>query len=286
VSELFKYAVHGSRLVPLELPELGRDVHELMQDMPAGIYSALRSYHGYRFVKLDAHLARSERCIERAGWSVRFDRDDLCQAIDIAARAYAGDFRLRFDLLEHPISRAGEQTQVFMALAPHAPVPDRIVREGAHLGLAPDGLRRREPLIKFTRWVAERRVCEREASAYEYLLLDDDGRILEGVSSNFFGISGRALLTTASDALEGVTARLVIELARARGLSVAYERVSVAQLGRLDEAFITSSTREIVPVTRIAGTPIGTGQVGPIVAELRADYTSYAETHSMPAWVR
>lgn len=286
MSGFLLYAVHGSRLAQLPAPKSARDVHELMQDLPAGVYSALRSYHGNRLLSLDAHLTRSQRCIERAGWKVCFDRDELCEAIDVAARVYAGDFRMRFDFLEHPISSAGEQAQIFMALAPHTPVPEHILRVGAHLALAPDGLRRRDPLIKFTSWVAERRICEQGANAYEYLLVDGKGHILEGISSNFFGVSGQTLLTSPDGVLEGITARLVIELAQARGFAIEYQRVSSGQLGQLDEAFITSSTREIVPVRSIAGTPIGAAKAGPIVAALRRDYSEFADTHSVPAITR
>ena len=287
VSDFLLYAVHGSRLLPLAAPESAGDVHELMQDVPPGIYSALRSYGGHRFLRLDAHLARTQRCIERAGWSGRFDRDELCVAMDCAARAYTGDFRLRFDFLEQPITSAGAPTQVFMALAPHTPLPDQILRAGAHLELAPEGLERREPLIKFTSWVAERRICEQQGrQAYEYLLLDNERRILEGVSSNFFGVSGQTLLTAPSGVLEGITAHLVIELARARGLEITFERLPIGQLGQLDEAFITSSTREIVPVSSIAEMPIGPGTAGPIVSALRADYAAHAGAHAVPAIAR
>src|SRR5688500_8256122 len=137
------------------------DIHALLADAPTGVYSALRSYPGRRFLRLGAHLERCRLSVERAGWSTVFDLHTLVRSIDRAAQAYVGgEFRLRLDLLEHPTQRAGVVTQALLALAPHQRVPPEIMRQGAQLGLAPAGLSRELPLVKFTDWVRARSVCE------------------------------------------------------------------------------------------------------------------------------
>lgn len=279
------YAVRGDEPVALPVGEQQADIHALLAGAPPGIYSALRGYPGARFFRLDAHLERCQSGIERAGWTSRFDFEALVRAIDRAARAYPdGDFRLRFDLLEEPSQRAGFRTQMLLAFAPHAPVPEAVMQAGAALALAPEGLLRVRPLIKFSDWVRERRVCEaQEQNAYEYLLLDDQRRILEGISSNFFAVRGGAIVTAGAGVLQGITQRAVLELAQQRGVRVQWRPPLLEELPDCEEAFITSSTRGVVPVSSVAGARIGAGTPGPFVMRLAAEYAAYAEQNARPA---
>jgi branched-subunit amino acid aminotransferase/4-amino-4-deoxychorismate lyase len=123
--------------------------------------------------------------------------------------------------------------------------------------------------------------------------------ILEGMTSNFFYVlrtpeklrdhtedvspalaaesaPGGAILGTARDEiLLGVTREMVIELARGRGVELSYQPLPLDEVTAIDEAFLTSSSRGIVPVVRIDDVTIGQGSPGPITQQLRGDY----ETH-------
>lgn len=284
MNELELYAVSGSELRPLPVPAGARDVHGLFGGVPNGIYSALRSYPQHRFVRLDAHFERCRRCVARAGWRTSFDYEGLRQALDQAVRARGpADVRVRFDLLENPFEGAGG-ADILLGVAPHEPVSERALTRGVRLGLAPDGLARVEPLIKFTEWVTRRTVCvAADPSAYEHLLLDPERRILEGTSSNFFAVRGGSLITAGDGVLEGITMQLVMELAVKRGLELSLRALPLDELGTCEEAFITSSTREVVPVTAIGETAVGGGTVGPVVHALVADYSAHVEAHAQSA---
>jgi len=279
------YALHAADLVPLRVPLDATDVHALLGDAPPGIYSALRSYPGRRFLRLGAHLERCRLSIERAGWGTAFDLHTLVRSIDRAAQAYTGgEFRLRLDLLEHPTQRGGVVTQALLALAPHHPVPPEIMSQGARLAFAPAGLARPQPLVKYTDWVQARGVCETlGVDAYEYLLLDEGQRILEATSANFYLVRQNSIVTAESGILEGITRQIVLELATQCGLDLDLRRPTLEDLAHADEAFITSSTREIVPVTSVAATRIGSGKPGPVFERLLARYQTYASAHAAPA---
>jgi len=279
------YALHAADLVPLRVPADAADIHALLADAPTGVYSALRSYPGRRFLRLGAHLERCRLSIERAGWSTAFDLHTLVRSIDRAAQAYVGgEFRLRLDLLEAPTQRGGVVTQALLALAPHYPVPPEIMTQGAHLALAPAGLERPEPLVKYTDWVRARSVCETlGVDAYEYLLLDEEQRILEATSANFYLVRHGAIVTAENGILEGITRQIVLELATQNGLDLEFRRPTLQDLEHAEEAFITSSTREIVPVTSVASTQIGNGRPGPVFERLRTRYQAYAASHAAPA---
>jgi branched-subunit amino acid aminotransferase/4-amino-4-deoxychorismate lyase len=113
--------------------------------------------------------------------------------------------------------------------------------------------------------------------------LDAERRILEGTSSNFYVLEGRSLVTADDGVLEGITRQVTLELAERHGLTLELRRLPLAELAQCDEAFITSSTRGIVAVTRVGDAVIGSGQVGPVVSALRSHYEAYAEAHARSA---
>lgn len=291
MSDFQLYAVHGGDLFALPVPKAAKDVHDLFHANSAlgpavpSVYSALRSYHHDRFLRLDAHLERCRLSSERAGFSANLDPEGLKRAIHAAVSARPpADVCVRFDLLARSIVADGTTTRVLLGVAPHAPVPPVLLRDGVRLGLAPAGLFRSQPLIKFAAWVNDRRVCrERDPNAYEHLLVDENQRVLEATSSNFFAVRGQQVITASDGVLEGITRKIVLELARRRGLGVELKRPTLEELDRVDEAFITSSTREVVPATSLAGRAIGAGKPGAVTLALMADYQRYAQENAKPA---
>jgi branched-chain amino acid aminotransferase len=112
----------------------------------------------------------------------------------------------------------------------------------------------------------------RAAGAYEALLLDRDGFVTEGSTSNVFAVKDGRLATPPADVgiLEGVTRGLVLALARAAGIATGEARLRPADLEAADELFITSTVREIVPVTALGSRPVGGGEPGPVTRRLHA----------------
>ncbi|HYW02390.1 MAG TPA: D-amino acid aminotransferase [Gammaproteobacteria bacterium] len=106
----------------------------------------------------------------------------------------------------------------------------------------------------------------REAGCSEAILVRGDGRVHEGAASNLFAVIREALVTPPKDRflLPGITRDLVLELARADGLAVEERPVDQAELAAASEIWITSSTREVLPVTRLDDRPVGEGRPGPL----------------------
>ncbi len=110
----------------------------------------------------------------------------------------------------------------------------------------------------------------------EALIVDREGRLLEGASSNIFLVCAGRLITPPVEAgiLEGITRRHVLRAANACGVDVELSVPQVEQAYAADELFITSSIRELVPVVQLDETSIGTGQPGPLFARLRAQFSA------------
>jgi branched-chain amino acid aminotransferase len=110
----------------------------------------------------------------------------------------------------------------------------------------------------------------RRAGAHEGILLNAGGELTEGTRSNLFVVRGKAVLTPSlrSGLLAGVTRSEVIKLCLRAGLALAEASLAPRHLEDADEAFITSTTKGVVPVTRVGSRAIGAGTPGPITRQL------------------
>lgn len=110
-------------------------------------------------------------------------------------------------------------------------------------------------------------------------ILIKDGLAIEGSASNLFTVKDGVLRTPPKGPLmlPGITRDLVLELAAQHGLPCHETDVSEAALRDADELWITSSTREIVPVTHLDARPVGNGLPGPLWKSMMGYYRSYKE---------
>ena len=109
-------------------------------------------------------------------------------------------------------------------------------------------------------------VADRDAWA---LLLDPDGYVAEGTGANFFLVSNGEILTPEPrNILRGITRQHTMDLARKAGIKVRECNIELYDVINGDEAFFTSTPFCALPVTKINGSPIGTGEVGPMVKKL------------------
>jgi len=117
-----------------------------------------------------------------------------------------------------------------------------------------------------------------EQSSAEALLVKD-GLVIEGSASNVFVIKDGLIQTPPNGPLmlPGITRDLVLELAAEHGLRCSENDVPDTALRDADEIWITSSTREIIPVTRLDGRPVGTGLPGPVWKTIIGFYRNYKE---------
>lgn len=115
----------------------------------------------------------------------------------------------------------------------------------------------------------------RDAGAYEAWLVDPDGYVTEGSSTNAWIIDGAGRIITrplANDILSGVTRLVLLDAAMAEGLEIVERPFTVEEALSAREAFISASTAIIMPVISIDGVTIGNGEPGSISLRLRAAY--------------
>lgn len=150
-----------------------------------------------------------------------------------------------------------------------------LYREGAHgvivrtRSFSPDAL---DPKVKnFSRMnfnLAELEAADVDPEGWP-ILSDSRGNVTEGVGYNFFVVTD-GVIRTAGDrsVLQGVSRAMVFEVARELGIPVVEEDLQPYDVYAADEAFLTSTSPCVLPVTRVDRRPIGAGVPGPVVARL------------------
>lgn len=125
----------------------------------------------------------------------------------------------------------------------------------------------------------------RKHDDYEAVMCDQAGWLAEGSSSNVFLVK-QGVLRTPSPAvglLSGITRQRVLELATGEGMEVEEALIAPAALREADEAFLTSSIRGIIPVTRVDSEPVGDGMPGPVTGQLMSQYAAFLASEGTSA---
>ena len=112
------------------------------------------------------------------------------------------------------------------------------------------------------------------SGADEAICLEKNGCVAEGVGENVFLVKNGKLSTppTSTGALEGITAKAVIELAKKLGYEVTVENITLFMLFNADEVFFTGTAAEIVPIRQVNWRQIGKGTRGPVTKKLMEEF--------------
>ena len=117
-----------------------------------------------------------------------------------------------------------------------------------------------------------------EQNAQEAILIKD-GHATEGAASNLFIVQDQVIKTPAksSELLPGITRDLIVELANNHQLSIEEAEILESDLIKADEIWLTSSTKEILPVTKLNEKMLSQGKPGPVWAQMMGFYQAYKE---------
>lgn len=245
------------------------------------IYETLRTYDSQPFL-FARHFARLQRSANAIFLTLPWDRTKTkTEVLRTIAAAGAGEHRIRVTITRgvgdvSPDPDSCDSPNAIIFATPFTAPSDKLYTDGVdvvvssfyrskQLGDAKTG-----NLLRSVLAMREAKA----AGAFEAITLTADGKISDGITSNLWLVQGNRLLTPSIDSgiLEGITRAVVLELARREGLEVIEGLLDLSEVAKSSELFLTSSTREIVPIVRVAGKPVGTGRPGPITMRLLAAY--------------
>jgi D-alanine transaminase len=103
--------------------------------------------------------------------------------------------------------------------------------------------------------------------------------VTEGSHANFMGVIDGVIRTHPTDnlILPGITREVVLEIARGLGIPVVEEPIAESEIDRLDEAFLTGTTTDVMPIVRVNDRPIKSGAPGPITGRLVTEFRAYLD---------
>jgi branched-chain amino acid aminotransferase len=257
------YKITRSEIDPLsfDLP----DFDAITNELPSGLYTTFRTYaRRTKVIGLRSHLERLYLPAKAQGIvpTVRRQDDFRHLLADLLQRVDAPEARLRV-ILDATV----EPGTLYVLLTPLQLLPDEVYQNGVHLELSRTS--REKPSLKRTSFIQQSSLERKRIGAGTFeILLSDKGRILEGMTSNFFYVRGDTLCTAGRGVLIGVTRQAVISLAKQVGIDVCLRAIRVNELPLISEAFITSSSRGIVPVVAIDTQRVGDGKLGEVTTRL------------------
>jgi branched-subunit amino acid aminotransferase/4-amino-4-deoxychorismate lyase len=244
-----------------------------------GLYETMRSHNG-RVFRLDAHYRRLSEGAAALDIPLPLTLDDLRAAIDaLLERNGLPDARIRLTVTAGPAPESGEEHISSLLVAiPLTDYPPQLYERG--MAAITSATRRNEtsPLsrIKSLNYLDNllARAEARRRGADRAIMLNTQGLVAEGCSSNLFLLQGERLITPSIDsgALPGITRAAVLELAQEAGIACLEGEVEPSMLGDASEAFLTGAIMGVMPLTRLDGRPLGSGQPGAMTIRVRRLY--------------
>lgn len=248
-----------------------------------GVFETMRAYGGRAF-QLEAHYERLVAGARFLGLHVPFDAAGLDASLRaLLQRNGLSDASMRLTLEGDPPPDEGAAPTArwFASAQPATQYPEALYERGASAIVS--SVRRNEtsPLSRLkTLNYLDNLLARREArrlGADEAILLNTRGEVAEGSASNIFIVRSGEMVTppVEAGALPGIARAVVLELASSLGVVVREATFALGALRAADEAFLTNSLMEVLPLTRLDGVVIG-GQSSDIAMPLRQHYRALA----------
>lgn len=246
-----------------------------------GVYEVVRSYDGKIFA-LEEHLERfasSLTAIEITGVNIEQIRRRVQNAFEAAGITNA---QIYFHITRGSAPRkhiwdADLKPNFFLTVTEIA-YNRKEHTEGIVVSTHPDWRWKRCDIksLNLLPNVLARQDAARKGCA-EAILVDEAGLITEGAGSAFFAISEKKLRTAplAANILPSITRKYVIKAGENIGLEVIEESLTPQQAGSADELFIAVTTKDIVPVVKFDGKPVGNGKPGKYTKLLAQEFLSF-----------
>lgn len=242
------------------------------------VYETLRTYHGKPFL-FSRHFARLTRSAEGIHLELPWTKEETLN--EVRRTLVPGECRIRL-VITRGIGELSADTETctdptpIIIVVPLIVPPEWVYREGVDVVISSVRRSGRFADIKSGSLIHQV-LALREAKskgAFEAILLTDGEKLSDGITSNIYLVRDGTLLTPSHDAsiVEGITRRAVLELAGDMGITVSQGLFDVEEIRKADEMFLTSTTREVVPIARVDSKPVGNGLPGPVTTRLLEAY--------------
>lgn len=248
------------------------------------IYEVTRSYE-HRPYKLQEHLDRLRHSAQRLGMELPYTDTYLRQELEKANQKVnlpSCYFRIIITRGIGPIGLDHTEKinyNLIIMARNLPPYPEKWYFEGLHFAIVSVVRLNREsldPNVKSGNYLNNVLAMQeaRKQGATDAIMLNRDGYVTEGTTSNVWMIKHNELVTPplAAGILKGITRETIIDLCRQNDISVTEKNFTAQELKEAEEVFISSATKEIVPVCRLDDVILSGGKPGELTRKLMALY--------------
>lgn len=242
-----------------------------------GIYEVIRVINGELFT-VEEHLDRFFNSARKINLNIPYSKDKTIKLVEsLVKHNDISTGIVYFQLTRGNAIRTHEfpnssTTPVFSAFTTNIEVPEKELENGVEAIITEDVRWLRceiKSLNLLPNVLAKQEAVEK--NCFE-AIFHRDGIITEASSSNVFIVKNGMVFThpVTSLILNGITRQVVLDLCQTNSMQVTEMKFSVNDLMTADEVFITSTTSDVMPVTKIGNTVIGTGAPGSVTRELQS----------------
>ncbi len=276
----------GHKLVPVSEAKVSVFDHGLLYG--DGVFEGIRIYNG-RIFKEQAHIKRLYHSARAIRLDIPLTPDQVSHAMheSMKANGIDGDGYIRLlvtrgvGLLGLSIGHTANPTVVVIADRIQL-YPPEVYARGLHCifsSLARNHPNTTSPRVKSLNYLNNimAKAEAKDAGADEAILLTIDGHISECTGDNIFIVRDGEVFTppTSEGILEGITRKLVMELARKRNIHVEEKSLIRHDIYVADEIFATGTAAEVIPITAVERRPVADGNPGPITTQMIEDFVAY-----------
>ncbi|MCL4382680.1 MAG: aminotransferase class IV [Patescibacteria group bacterium] len=228
-----------------------------------GVFDFLRTYNGKPF-KLDEHLKRLQNSAKQIGLECPPISQIKQMTIKTLAKNNLPEANIKI-LLTGGVSldqiTPADKPTLAVIITPAISFPVAYYEKGIKVVTVPFG--RSYHLAKTINYIPAILALKiaKKKKAIEALYTNKRGEVLEGTTSSFFIFKNGNLITPQDEILKGITRQVVIDLAK-KEFKTVFRPIKYQELEEIDEAFITASNKEVMPVVQIDNLTVGNGRVG------------------------
>lgn len=250
-----------------------------------GVYEVIPAYSRKPF-RLNRHLNRLQHSLDGIRLKNPFSNEEWKQLLEQVIASNEGEDQYLYLHITRGVAKRDHAfplnvaPTVFIMSNPLLPPPAELLVSGASAITALDNrwIRCDVKAISLLPNVLLRQLAV-DVQSLETILIRD-GFLTEGAASNIFIVRNNILLAPPKShlMLPGITYDVVLELAATHNIKHEVREIAESEVRTADEILLTSSTKEIMPITTLDGKPVGTGQPGNMFAQLHALYQNYKAT--------
>ena len=271
----------NGRIVPEEDAKVSLFDHGLLYG--DGVFEGIRFYNHKAF-QLDAHLERLEQSAKAIGLTIPYTRQALKSAVELLTHSYQESQGYMRTVVTRGVGPLGldpthcHQPNCFILVDQLSMLDKPLMETGIRLAVASvrkipnECLDARVKSLNYLNLILAKMEAN-NAGAHEAILLNTSGFIAEGSADNIFIVNKGVLLTPpiSDGALDGITRRLIIQLAQCNDIAVSERSLTPYDLYTADECFLCGTGAELIPVATVNGRQVG-DTPGKLFKQIKALY--------------